>query len=139
MFGSWDISSGNKNYMDPVTTSQIIGAVATLLGVVLGGALNFLTARWNKEAEDRRQLRQVAIEAAVTDWKQSIEIAKIRGELTKTTQEILPLDIYIVHMFQLFETIQKKDISSSNIEEKLRSVRKVTIEAAKAAKAAKDE
>ena len=81
----------------------VIGALLALSGLVIGMCSSWVLVLMNRHYDDRRHLRQIAIETAVVYLKQDFEFAKLRGELTGKTQMITPLDTYIVHMLQLAE------------------------------------
>jgi hypothetical protein len=118
---------------DILANPQIVGALIALSGFIVAGLSSWVLAVINRRYDDRRHLRQVAIETAIEYWKQDIETSNLRGQLTGTNQIIMPLDTYIVHMLQLAELVSSKRLTVENIESELMRIRAVTHEATKAA------
>lgn len=116
-----------------LSNSQIVGALIALSGVVVAGFSSWILARMNRAYDDRRQLRQLAIEAAVEIWKQEIANANHLAEITKITQHVSSLDSFIVHMLLVADLISNRSaLDPSTIEKELRRIRAVSSAAAKA-------
>jgi len=113
---------------------QIIGALIALSGFIVAGFSSWVLAIINRRFDDRRHLRKIAIETAIAYWKQDIELAKLRGELTHQTQLIKPLDTYVIHMLQLAEFVSSSNkLTAENVEAELIRIRDVTQGAIRAA------
>ena len=120
--------------MPDINNPQIIGALIALGGVTLGIVSSWVMALINRHYDDRRHMRQLAIETAIEYWKQDIETAHFIGERTQQTVNINPLDTYIVHMLQLAELVSSKRLTAANTEHELTRIRSISQAASKAAK-----
>jgi hypothetical protein len=120
--------------MPDINNPQIIGALIALGGVAIGVVSSWVIALINRHYDDRRHMRQLAIETAVEYWKQDIETAHFIGDRTQTTVKINPLDTYIIHMLQLAELVSDKRLTAENTEQELIRIRSISQAAAKAAK-----
>ena len=113
---------------------QVITAFAALGGTLVGAISAWVITFINRRFDDRRHMRQLAIETAVEYWKQDIETAHFIGERTQTTVNINPLDTYIIHMLQLAELVSDKRLTAANTEQELMRIRSISQAASKAAK-----
>ena len=118
--------------MPDITSPQIVGALIALGGVALGVISSWVIAIINRHYDDRRHMRQLAIETALEYWKQDIATANKIGELTRRNVTIQPLDTYVVHMLQLADLISSKRLTAANAEQELKRVISVSQAAAKA-------
>jgi hypothetical protein len=114
--------------------TEILIALVSLGGVALGSLSTLAVTFLNRRFDDRRHLRQVAIEAAVQNWKQDIEIANTIGKLTRQNVGINPLDTYIIHMLQLAELMSSKGITAENVQDKLARIYEITDAVSESAK-----
>jgi hypothetical protein len=113
---------------------EVLTALVGLSGVALGSLSTLALTFLNRRFDDRRHLRQLAIETAVQHWKQNIEIANTIGQLTQKNVRINPLDTYIIHMLQLAEMMSSKGITADNIQDELERIYKITDAASQTAK-----
>ncbi len=118
---------------DILSNPQIVGALIALSGFVVAGFSSCILAIVNRRYDDRRHLRQIAIESAIVAWKEHVELSKLTGELTHKNVTIRPLDTFIVHMLQLAELVSSKRLTTENIEAELTRIRDFTYAAGKAA------
>jgi hypothetical protein len=114
--------------------TEVLVAIVGLGGVAIGSLSTLALTFLNRRFDDRRHLRQLAIETAVQYWKQNIEIGNATAKLTGQNVNINPLDTYIVHMLQLAEMISDKRITADNIQDDLARIHKVTDAASESAK-----
>ncbi|MGO8931859.1 MAG: hypothetical protein ACLQU3_33815 [Limisphaerales bacterium] len=114
--------------------SEIITALFTLAGTIVGATGSFLITYLNRRFDDRRHLREIAIKTAVQYWEADIELAKLRGELTHSNVRVAPLDSYIVHMLLLAELVSDKRITGENVTAELRRIRSISHAAAESEK-----
>lgn len=100
---------------------QVLSAVIALLGTLLG-ILGTLAVIWvSKRFEDRRHLRELAITAALEDYRLRREdIAHSGGG------PMPPLDDYIVHMLCVAEVISKRRLKPENVSHVLGEVRSMS-------------
>lgn len=118
---------------DILANPQIVGALIALSGFVVAGFSSWILALINRRYDDRRQLRQLAVEAAVEIWKQEIANANYLANITKTQRHVSSLDSFIVHMLLVAELISnRRALDSATIERELRKIRAVSKAAAKA-------
>lgn len=106
-----------------VIVSALIGAGFSLLGVIVNSLFNLRTTRLAKESEERRHQREIVINAAIENWKQQMEQYKIHQQ----PMNIVPLDVYIVHMLKFSELFLNGDVTPANIREKSKEVEDLTL------------
>lgn len=98
--------------------SVILTATFALLGVISGslltGIFNHFQNRSRQKSEEKRHLSTLTVNAAIQHWERMHEGRK--GE------EIIPIDIYMVHMSKLAQEVLNDSITKENIAEKLRHI-----------------
>lgn len=98
-----------------------IGVIGTLGGALLGSFSTYMITRLNKKSEEKRQLREIAIKAAIEKFNYEKESAY--KEVAKGRSVILmPLDDTIIKMTKLMELTLDGDVSPDNIESKLAEI-----------------
>lgn len=100
----------------------VIVAICGLLSGVVSASAVLLTVWINKRSEDRRNFRQLMVNAAVEDWKQQMEAYKVH----QRSIQIIPLDIYIIRMIQFADLIYNEKLSNEDIIFKLREIDELT-------------
>ena len=100
---------------------EVLAVLGTLAGALIGSISTLLITWLNKKSEERRHLREITVNAAIESWKQHVSVAISKN----VPAQIMPLDVYIIHMMKFAELVLDKKIDSSNIEEKLAEVSKV--------------
>lgn len=95
------------------TTAALI---ASAIGALSSGGTAVAVLLITKRSEERRHLRELAMKAAVDNWLQFAEVTKQRGG------NLLPLDVFVIHMLKLCEVISAGDLSAANLPGKLREV-----------------
>jgi hypothetical protein len=113
---------------------EVLTALVGLSGVAIGSLSTLALTFLNRRFDYRRHLRQLAMETAVQNWKQNIEIANTIGQLTRQNVGINPLDTYIIHMLLLSEMMSSKDITAANVQNELARIYKITDAASQTAK-----
>ena len=112
---------------------SIDAATATVLGAAVGAAVAGVFTVFNlwlaRRSDERRQIRELAVRAAIENWKYYDEAAKQLG------QESPPLDIYILHASRLVSAIDGRELTPVEIRSRIRSA----LEAADAARIEIDE
>jgi hypothetical protein len=103
---------------------QIDATTATLLAAAIGaissGATAIIILLINKRSEERRHLRELAMKAALDNWLYMSKAAAEYGA------QRLPLDVFVVHMLKLAETLTSRDLTADNLAAKLREVQRFT-------------
>jgi hypothetical protein len=99
---------------------QIDAATATVIGAFVGagvaGIIGLVGQWFARRSEERRQLRQLVIQAAVENWK----LAAGKGG------ELYPLDSFILHMLKLVEVLELRHLTPETVRQKLREVHSVS-------------
>ncbi len=113
-------------YLKDLTREEIalLAAFAGFLGVLLGSAITALTAIFApwlaRRSEQKRQLRQMAIQAGLDNWRHQNELAigllKAGG---RGDYSIDAPDDYIIHMLRLMDIASDSKLS---IEEATRMI-----------------
>ena len=101
-----------------VLLTALISAGSALIGVVITSYFNLRTIRLTKESEERKHQRELVISAAVEDWKQQLEIAKVAPK----PAIIRPLDDYIIKMIAVSDLLLDKPINKAVINERLQEL-----------------
>jgi hypothetical protein len=104
---------------------QIDAATAILIAAAIGalssGATAIIILLINKRSEERRQMRDLAMKAAVDNWRYVCEAAEKAGV------ERYPLEVFIVHMLKLSEVLlSSSNLNADNLTAKLQEVERVT-------------
>jgi hypothetical protein len=114
--------------------TEVLVAIVAASSVVIGGligSLSTLAVTWlNRRFDDRRHLRQLAIDTAFHYWERHVETASDINKQTGRTVTIRPLENYIVHMLQLADLISSKRITADNVKDELARILQVTDAAA---------
>ena len=76
------------------STAAIIGAA---VGSGVTGLFGFIAIIQQRRSEERRQIRELAVKAAIENWSRDFEISKLKGGDTL----LQPLDLYLVHAMHL--------------------------------------
>lgn len=99
--------------------APIIGAFggALITGLVAFG-INFV----NKKSEERRHIRDLAMNTAFKYWQHHMENALENHKRTGKENVVSPLDSYVIHILKLFEIMTDKKINKDNIEAKLKEI-----------------
>jgi KaiC/GvpD/RAD55 family RecA-like ATPase len=99
------------------TTATLL---ATAIGAVSSGATAIIILLINKRSEERRNLRELAMKAALENWLYMSKAAADYGA------ERLPIDVFVVHMLKLSEALTSRDLTADNLAAKLREVQRFT-------------
>ena len=119
----------------PNPPPEIVVALSTLLGVLFTGLISLGIAFLHARSEERRHLREIAINAAIRYWEHDTELAKLRANANPERPEsVAPLDSYIIHTFLLADLVSKGKITRENIVSELSRIRAVSDAAAESAK-----
>ena len=98
--------------MDAITA----GLVGAVVGGIITGTPAVLTFWIGKKSEERRQLRALAVNAAIENWK-------IIGERQKHSDgELAPLDTFIIHMVKFSELFLNEKMTVASVPRKFREI-----------------
>ena len=111
---------------------EISPALAAILGAFVTGLISLAILFISRRFDDRRHMRDLAINAAVQFWAKNAELATQQAQATGKDQYIVPLDSVIVSMLLLAELVSKKRITRENVVRELARIRGVTDIAAEA-------
>jgi hypothetical protein len=92
------------------------GLIGTAIGSLSSGAVAIIILLINKRSEERRQMRELGMKAAIDNWRSHFEDFKQKGG------SLPPVEVYIVHMVKLFEMLGSKNLTADNLAAKLREV-----------------
>ena len=93
--------------MDP----GMIALLSALGGIVIAGFFNLIITLIQKKSENAKELRKLIVSASMDQWKQSVELAKVREGKT----ELMPPISYIITMSMIADIIGKKSVSDNEI------------------------
>jgi hypothetical protein len=107
----------------------------TVIAAVIGGGVAAIVSGgftiWNlfitRRSEERRQIRELAVKAAIENWSRDFEISKLKGGGTL----LQPLDLYLVHAMHLVAALDGSLKTPEEIRAHLRQTYAITSEAKK--------
>ena len=106
----------------------------TVIAAVIGGGVAAIVSGgftiWNlfitRRSEERRQIRELAVKAAIENWSRDFELAKMKGPGVLLN----PLDLYLVHAMHLVSALDGSLKTPGAVQAHLRQTFAIT-EAAK--------
>jgi hypothetical protein len=111
--------------IDPTTlvvVAALISASSALIGVLITSYFNLRTTRLSKESEERKHQKEIVINAAIENWKQTAALAQRSG----LSIRLEPLDSFLVHMVALSNVIFDPTTNAENLKSRMSEVRKMT-------------
>lgn len=107
-----------KNLVDGLTDDQLklfialAGGIGLVLGTLITGIFGVMIARWNRNSLAKTEIRKLAIEAGLENWRHQnalkIEVVKQVGGI----QKIDSPDSYIIHMLRIMNIAADMRISA---------------------------
>lgn len=94
--------------------SLLSGFVGTVVGALATGTFNYFQNKSQQKSEERKHLATLTVNSAIEHWKRMHDGRK--GE------DVMPIDIYLVHMSKLAQEVLSESITKDNVAEKLKSV-----------------
>lgn len=114
---------------------EIIVALSTLLGAIVGIIGSWGAAIIKGQFDDRRHLRELAMTTAVRYWEHDTELAKLRADANPSVRQfVAPLDTYIIHTLLLAELVSRRKLTANEVADELARIRAVSDTAAESAK-----
>jgi len=103
-----------------LATATAIAGISGAIGAIVAGGLSALNAWFIRRSEERRQIRELAVRAAIEEWTKHIEISE--GHHTK----IPPLDLYLIHDMCFVKALDGSLRTKEEIRDHLRKVHNIT-------------
>ena len=94
--------------------------IAASVGAIVAGGISALNTWLIRQSEERRQIRDLAVRAAIEEWTKHIEISE--GHRTK----IPPLDLYLIHAMYFVQALDGSLRTKEEIRNHLRKVHCIT-------------
>ena len=91
-------------------------AIAGLIGVVIGAVPGVITFWLGKRSEERQQIRQLTVQAALESWKSHSEASQRLGG------SVMPLEVYLISAFKLAEMADAKPMDATNARQRIREL-----------------
>ena len=91
-----------------------LAVLGTLLGAFIPSCFNHFQNKSRQKSEEKKHVSTLAINAAMQHWERLHEGRK--GE------DIMPIDIYMVHMTKLAEELLSDTLTPENVGTKLKNV-----------------
>lgn len=104
------------------TTLAIITTASTLFGVLLSSIFSLLNTRLNKKYEAQKQLQQLAVTAAIEEWKKLMETAGEMSKARKQTIEVGQLATFILKNSKIIEMCSDPQTNKENIKKRLMDI-----------------
>jgi hypothetical protein len=116
--------SKNETRKDDDKIIQLDVASATVLaagiGAIVAGGVSAVNTWLIHRSEERRQIRELAVRAAIEEWTKHMEI----GE--KCSIETQPLDLYLIHAMYFIKALDGSLRTKEEIRDHLRNVHTMT-------------
>ena len=109
--------------MSDTTLAALIGGA---IGSGITGIFAIVTIWMQRRSEERRQIRELAVKAAIENWSRDFELAKMKGPGVL----LQPLDLYLVHAMHLVSALDGSLKTADEVQAHLRQTFAIT-EAAK--------
>lgn len=103
-----------------IATATVIAAIAAFVGAIVGAGITFINTWLTRRSEERRQIRELAVRAAIEEWTKHIEISE--GHRAK----IPPLDLYLIHAMYFVQALDGSLRTKEEICNHLRKVQDIT-------------
>jgi hypothetical protein len=105
-----------------VLLTALLGAGSALVGVLVTSYFNLRTTQLTKESEERKHQKEIVINAAIENWKQTAALAQHSG----LNIRLEPLDSFLVHMIALSNVIFDPATNAENLQSRMSEVRNLT-------------
>ena len=112
---------------DPVVVPLWVPVATAAVGALTVGIFNLATNWQNKRFEERKHHKELMLNIALEQWKQSAQFVIEQSKLGKSNA-IMPLETYVIHMTKLSEVLNESNITKDNISKKLSEVHEVSVE-----------
>jgi len=89
----------------------ILALISALGGIFIGQVFNLSVILIQKNSENKREIRKLIVSTSMDQWKQSMELAKLRGGKS----ELMPPLSYIITNSMITDIIGKKRVSDDEI------------------------
>lgn len=99
---------------DTTTTTIIAAAVGGGVASIIGGIFAYWNHRLTRRSDERRQIRELAVQVAFENWKLYKEASKEHGGSME------PIDVYLIHAMYLVSALDGRLKTPEQIREHLR-------------------
>lgn len=99
---------------------EMIAVVSASIAAGTSGIFALVTILLQRSAEEKRQIRELAVRVALENWKATFETVKIEGG------NIAPLDTYLLHAMRLVSVLDGSIRAPEQISSALADVLAVT-------------
>jgi hypothetical protein len=89
-------------------------AVGAAVGSGITGAFGIVSLWLQRRSDERRQIRELAVQVAIKNWQISYDYAKQKGG------SLLPLDVFLVNAVNLVESLDGRRMTVEDIEKVMR-------------------
>lgn len=102
-----------------------IGGTFTLLGVLVPTIFNWLNAKGQRKAEEKRSRRELAMKIGFDLWMHHLEFSKYINERFKKEATIYPPETFVLHFSRFLELLDER-LDSPELERRIRENHKFT-------------
>jgi hypothetical protein len=106
--------------------SQVLTIISTLAGTFIGSLFTYLATRTAVKSSERKQYKEIAIKAAIENWKERIENAKIIADRSGKEVYLPHFDVFLIHTIKLIELTINKKFNADNISKILEEVNRTS-------------
>lgn len=101
--------------------NNLFAALAALFGALIGGGMGLIGQWINARMAEKKALREFAVKTAIENWR---HIAERADALAMPRHEYgpSPMDGYLIRTMVLVELLQKRTITPSDVESRLRDM-----------------
>ncbi len=107
--------------MDNTTLVLVAGAIGALVGTIVTALSNIVLTIINRRSEERKQLNELVMNGALTDYQQKIEIAKENARSGRDVS-ILPFDSFVIHHFLFISALTGRKYEHKKLKKRLMQV-----------------
>lgn len=103
----------------------LAGAAGALVAALVNAVANIILTVINRRSEERKQINELVMNAALTDYKLVSEQAERENARTGRPVAVLPLDAFLVHNFLLVSALTGGRYKTEKLKERLLEVDKL--------------
>ncbi len=99
---------------------SLAAGIAAIVAAIIATGGNLLNAWIIRRSEERRQIRELAVRAAIEEWKKHMELGEKYGLRNQ------PLDLYLIHSMYFVKTLDGSLRTKEEIRSHVRDVNSIT-------------
>ena len=104
------------------TVLLVVGSLIAIVSAVITSLFNVWIQRQARLSDERKHHKEMIINAAVENWRQTVEISKNNANANGVTEFIAPFDEYLLHMAIFSDVVFSVNLKKANITEMLNQV-----------------